>query len=945
MKKFEVVACGVFEPYIKQLAAECPNQIDLKVLDAGLHEKPNDLRLMLQAEIDAASRNFDAVILFYGLCGRGIADLVARDVPVVIPRAHDCITLFLGSNEAYLRQFAEHPGTFYHTLGWIQKKINPRNREASHVYANYDCCGFDKHPEFGNLKARYGEENAVFVLSFLERWKRNYTRGAYIDLGHPDEAGYSDFTRQMAESLGWKHEVIEGDLSLMRHLLWGEWDDSRVFVLPPGSRVFTTGDDRIVAAVSTEDYQTLTLDDREFVIETIAGVRDQSGIGLGIDAGGTYTDAVIYDLGARAVLAKAKSLTTYHDFVEGIRGALAQLPSDLLERVEVTALSTTLATNSIVEGRGHKVGLIVLAPWEWTSENTGHSPTVQVPGAISITGDEIRPLDEEAVRAAVRKLVKREHCSAIAVAGYASVRNPQHENRVRELARDVCDVPVVCAHEVSRRINSIHAAQTAVANARLLPVIRDLIESVRSALAEMNISGRLMVVKGDGTPVGESIALERPVETILSGPAASVTGARLLTGLDNALVLDVGGTTTDCAIFEGGHVAVAPDGARIGSWVMSVDAVEITTVGLGGDSRIDFTADHRITIGPMRNIPLCCLAADYEEVREHLEIFDARRHMGATDASALDVLFLSRVPDFDLTDRESALVSLLGSGPKSATRVAIAMGLPSHMLLPTSRLEATGFVKRGGLTPTDLLHVTGKFCRWDTMAAQKALEAFAGMMGLVPHEVLARAMTAVTRRLFEEIVRREVSFEDRNLREIPDDWRMLLDKAFCDDGKGLSVGFALRRPVVAIGAPAQALAPAVAQHIKAEIVVPEHADVANAIGAIGSEITVREEILIRPGQYSNYILHGSGECLEFSELEKATLRAAEIASARARQRALEAGAAAPEVIVTRKDRAGTASGGSRIFLERQVVAIASGAAFHSGVKGSPERTETFRRKK
>ncbi len=773
--------------------------------------------------------------------------------------------------------------------------------------------------------------DAGHIVAFMERWRQHYSRAVYIDMGIPGEGRLIEFTRKMAEVFEWDHEVIEGDPGLLERMLSGDWSDDRIFVLPPNRGSVSTGDDKIFAAVAIDSgYERGRFSNAEVVIESASGERDHAGIGLGIDAGGTYTDAVIYDLGSRSVLAKAKALTTYHNLVEGIRNALSQIPDNLLRLVQVTSLSTTLATNSIVEGRARKVGLIALSPWGWTEEQLGHRPIVNVPGAVAITGEVLTPLDEDACRAAVKFLVEVEQCAALVIAGYATVRNPELADRARRIASEVSDVPVLCAHEVSRRLNSIHAAQTAVANATLVPVIRFLIDSVHRALADFHISGKLMVVKGDGTPVDESIARARPVETVLSGPAASVSGARILTGLDDALVLDIGGTTTDCAIIENGHAAVSPEGARIGSWVMGVDAVEICTAGLGGDSRIDFTADRRITVGPVRNIPLAYLAHEHESVREFLDGLDEGRLAGQMDASAMDVLVFSNPVPMDLTERERTLVDILRKGPAPAARTAREMSLPSHTLLPLSRLEACGMVKRAALTPTDLLHVEGKFTRWNVDASKRALSIFAAMYGSPPEEVLERAMLAVTRRLYEEIIRRETTWENRKLRDLPEEWKFLLDKAFCDDHRGLCVTLSLRRPVVAIGAPAEALVPAVRKHLQAEVVVPEHADVANAIGAIGSEVVVREEVLIKPGHSSNYVLHGAEERIEFGDLEKATARAVEISRARARERAIEAGSIAPEVTVSRTDSAGSVSGGGQVFLERRVTAVASGGAFGGG---------------
>jgi len=502
----------------------------------------------------------------------------------------------------------------------------------------------------------------------------------------------------------------------------------------------------------------------------------ESGIGLGIDAGGTYTDAVLFDLSARRVLAKAKALTTYHDLVEGIRAALDQLPPDELARVEVTSLSTTLATNAIVEGRGHKVGLLVLAPWDWFAVKIGHQPCIRVPGSVDIMGALMEPLDEDACKSAIRQLVEEERCAALVVAGYGTTVNPAQANRVRDIAQEMVDLPIVCAHEVSRRVNGVRGAQTAVANARLLPVIRHLMDAVRRALAELGVPGRLLVVKGDGTPVDERVARERPIETILSGPAASVSGAKLLTGLADALVMDVGGTTTDCAVLEDGHVAVAPDGARVGSWVMSVDVVEMLTTGLGGDSRIDFSSGRKLTVGPQRNIPLCCLSARHTHIAGFLRDFDPRPWRAAPNASALDVLVRGTPGRLALSEQEEALMDLVEAGPVPALEAARRLGLPVPLLpIHTRRLEGCGMLQRAALTPTDLLHVRGEYARWDIASARRALGIFASLYGLSPEETMDEAMRLVTRRLFEEVIRREASREDRNLHDLPAEWGFLLD--------------------------------------------------------------------------------------------------------------------------------------------------------------------------
>ncbi|MCX6359286.1 MAG: hydantoinase/oxoprolinase family protein, partial [Armatimonadetes bacterium] len=478
-------------------------------------------------------------------------------------------------------------------------------------------------------------------------------------------------------------------------------------------------------------------------------------IGLGIDAGGTYTDAVAFDLTSRTLLAKAKAGTTYHDLSQGVRSVLRMLPRHYVLDARICSLSTTLATNAVVEQRGGSVGLIVLAPWDWFADDVGHTPTIRVPGAVDASGDVIEPLDETACQTAARSLAYEHHVEAIAVAGYGLVRNPDMANRAREIVRAITDAPIVCAHEVTRRLNGIQAAQTAVANARLLPVIDALLRSVFEALLDEGFRGRLMVVRGDGTPMSERLARDRPIETLLSGPAASVAGARVLTGLANAMVMDIGGTTTDCAILTDGHVRVADEGAHVGGQVMSVDVADICTTGLGGDSRIDFDRDRNLKVGPQRNVPICSLAAAHPRIARFVANFEWRHTRAATDASALDVLMLGSPVSRAWTPQEQALLNALQEGPTPVLELAGRLRAPHYRLLPTERLEQAGAIKRGGLTPTDVLHATGEFQRWDVLAATAAVRLFAAMLGSTAEELMDRVRSLITRRLFDEALRRE----------------------------------------------------------------------------------------------------------------------------------------------------------------------------------------------
>ncbi|MBD3307750.1 hydantoinase/oxoprolinase family protein, partial [candidate division KSB3 bacterium] len=349
-------------------------------------------------------------------------------------------------------------------------------------------------------------------------------------------------------------------------------------------------------------------------------------IALGIDTGGTYTDAVLVDHESGGVLASAKALTTHHDLADGIREAMtmvfaaAQPHGISPAQVELVGLSTTLATNAIVEDHGSSVCLLLIGYdadliHQYQFEHDLVTPHIEyIAGGHTVDGDEAAPLDEAAARAAIRRW--HPQVAAFAVSSYFGVRNPSHELRVRALIEEVTrqadgtSRPVTCGHELTTNLDSIKRATTAALNARLIPLLQHLMTTMRQTLAQFEIAAPLMIVKGDGSLVRAEWAMQRPIETILSGPAASVVGAWHLAGRQDVWVIDVGGTTTDMAMLEAGRPRLNAEGAQVGRWRTMVEAVDIHTIGLGGDSRVHLNSNRsplygNIVLGPQRVIPLC----------------------------------------------------------------------------------------------------------------------------------------------------------------------------------------------------------------------------------------------------------------------------------------------------------------------------------------------------
>ncbi|MDO4541342.1 MAG: hydantoinase/oxoprolinase family protein, partial [Bacillota bacterium] len=361
---------------------------------------------------------------------------------------------------------------------------------------------------------------------------------------------------------------------------------------------------------------------------------------LGIDTGGTYTDGVIINLDTKEILAATKASTTHDDLIVGIRNTISQLPGEELGKIEYAALSTTLATNAIVEGRGCRVGLLLL----------GFKPIAQLPpceccllpGIINVRGQETEPLDIKATQKAIESL--RDKVDAVAISGIFSIHNPEHEEKVKSMVRDTLGLPVVTAHELTTVLGAQERTVTAVLNARLISVIDELMTAVKKAMEERSIEAPVMIVKGDGSLMNESIARERPIETILSGPAASIIGSTFLGDAENGLVLDMGGTTTDIAILRNGRPRMDNEGAKVGGWRTRVNAAEANTFGLGGDSRIYYDYDTKTTkLGPMRCWPVSMICRDHPDYLAELKyIMTSRAAMISNDLP--EGYFLLRTP-------------------------------------------------------------------------------------------------------------------------------------------------------------------------------------------------------------------------------------------------------------------------------------------------------------
>jgi N-methylhydantoinase A/oxoprolinase/acetone carboxylase beta subunit len=585
---------------------------------------------------------------------------------------------------------------------------------------------------------------------------------------------------------------------------------------------------------------------------------------IGIDTGGTYTDAAVIDQGRHQILASAKSLTTKGDLSIGVGAAmheaLAQCSDIDLSSVKMVSVSTTLATNAVVEGHGSAVGVILIGFDDGMVEKTGIAkafpgiPIVRLRGGHDHNGEEREALDVVGLQSVLIDVAK--NVSAFAVASTFAVRNPAHENKLRELIAALTDKPTTLSSEISSALDAPRRALTAVLNARLISRITQLVGAVRKAMAEIQINCPLMIVKGDGSLANADAVAAKPIETVLSGPAASVIGAKWLSGLEDFIMSDMGGTTTDIGILEHGRPRVAEQGAEVGGWRTMVRAIDVKTIGLGGDSEVHLGVNGEISVGPQRAVPISLLGQRYPEIIAMLEAQLADNEGGSLNGRFVLLPFGAKgnAEIAGLSAREAELFALIGERPQTYRKLAYSSGAQRAVVA----LRKKGLIQFGAFTPSDAAHVLDLQANWSKDAAVlagKLLSRFRDMK-MPTDERLGEFCKLIWHRTVSDTARviLQASF-DRPIADTP-----LLDTV-CDgiSQKGLvKISLSPQVPIVAVGGPVQVYYPEVGRRLSAEIVFTPHCDVANAVGAAAGLVAHRVEVSIEGDGNGVFRVMGGG---------------------------------------------------------------------------------------
>ena len=625
---------------------------------------------------------------------------------------------------------------------------------------------------------------------------------------------------------------------------------------------------------------------------------------IGIDTGGTCTDAVVYDFDKSEILAAAKSPTTHDELSRGIGNAIDKLPRDMVDKAEAIALSTTLATNACVENRGGRAKLVffgvqpatvsrIVKEFDLTLEEDS---LIFMDCKTKINGEPIEEPDWDYFEENLHEWF--DDCDAAGVVEiYARKSGANYEKRAAELIKRDIGIPVVCGYDLFNEYNIIKRGASVLLNARLLSVIDRFLKAVKEALRLRGIKAPFVIVRSDGSLMTGEFTATRPVETLLCGPVASVMGAMELSRESNALVVDIGGTTTDVAMVKDGIPQRVKTGVRIGEWDTFVKGLNVDTFGLGGDSGVIVEeGTTNIKLLPTRVMPLCMAAVDYPSIMRILEQEDLGHVRINNERKHIYVCLHDITDNNAYTKREQEIAAAL-TKPLNLEMLSEKLGetiLESHI----ERLVREEILIRCGVTPTDAMHLKHDFEDYNRDASVHGLNIMARIVGITPEELTDRIYDEFKRKLYNNLLKIliEDSFPEIRKKGVKDQLTGIIDDSY-DTAKNDSVNgffkavFSTPAALIGVGAPTGLFLPDVGQLMGARVEVDRYAGVANALGAAVGKVrtSVTFEVRYQPRD-DTYVVYGHGERVVCGTLHEAEDIARKYANDFAAKEAVEMGA-------------------------------------------------------
>ena len=619
--------------------------------------------------------------------------------------------------------------------------------------------------------------------------------------------------------------------------------------------------------------------------------------GIGIDTGGTFTDAVIWDMDRKKVLSFHKARTTHEDLSVGIMQALDGLDQALAKQAQTVCLSTTLATNACVENKVTVSKLLFIGVNPKAVAWVGAEAGLDHPEQICYAPDESWTKPEHWSEFLGKHWQWFSDARALGIVALNADKDQGAcERAARSAILDRFNYPVLCGYELGNERNSIRRGASTLLNGGLIRVITDFIVAVRIALDARKITAPISIMSSDGNLMPAEFTQEHPVETILCGPAASTIGGQLFAQEQNSIIVDMGGTTTDIALIRNGIPVKAQQGIQIGKWRTAVKGILVRTLGLGGDSVIRI--DRRMGsayLDNVRVVSLCCAAEQYPQIIAKLEEL-----LNQTEKHTLMLHeFVIRLRDIDesgaYSEQERKLCRLLKDSPLTLREAAEAMGVDVYHI-QLKHLEQKNIVIRCGLTPTDIMCIKGDVTAFPETASRLGATFVANCLHMTVEELCDWVYNEISKKLYlniaQMLLQEQIPLLDR--QGVDEQVNTCLEHIWKNngndcDGKGV-LGLTTSAALIGVGAPIHVFLPKVAKLLGTKCIIPEYAAVVNAVGAVACNTMISRTVSITCEGQSFFVPTQEG-IVECRNREDALLLAREGAETMAREAALNRGAA------------------------------------------------------
>lgn len=563
------------------------------------------------------------------------------------------------------------------------------------------------------------------------------------------------------------------------------------------------------------------------------------GIVLGIDTGGTFTDAVLWDTNDRRVLRKAKEFTTPDNLATGIETCIKKMNLRRQLELEAVHLSTTLTVNAILEDKFTKLGLILIG--RHLSRKLPVQEKYEIlkdvwserQGRVRFSAKDLQPIRKQ--------FAVNYPAVLISAAPTLNQSSECIEASAADFLEGYLDTELICCSSISDNPELYGRTLEAAVTMGLRPELLRWIDSIQITMGHFGIHAPIRLLTGSGELVPIEQALDFPLDTILTGPAASYVGSKQLSRERNYLLLDIGGTSLDITKIENGKTRFKKDASVIGNYEFQIRTLDLQSFATGGDSHIKLNSLGDVTVGPEKVTPLCILGSRHPHLIHELFHYRLPDEYDLCTASETDCYFANiQAPIAGLHRDQLEIVHLLAEKPHSLFYIA------DHFQKDADALHIDQLVKKGylhcsSLTPTDILHAEGIFHRWDSELARAGTQLLAARKNCGLSEFISMVKTLIIRQLTFSCMQSIAGFEEKEFLFSDSDATMYLVEKYLDQQSGLvQADFSIQKPIVGVGAPAGSWLPDVAEKLNAKLILPQDGDVAGAIGAAAAEVRYRQ---------------------------------------------------------------------------------------------------------